>query len=365
MTAQINVENGIASAMFADVKAWHNLGQIVEGTQTWQETIKQANLDWKVEKHQLMTPWATKIDAWGMFRADNAVFLGAVGAQYEPIQNEYAFSFVDSLLEAADGAHYDSAGALGKGERIFVSAKIPFEFRIDGTDDKHLTYLLFVTSHDGSLSAQCKLTDVRVVCNNTLQQALNMGGAVTRIKHTKTAEERLERAKKMMAGANSGVMSLKSKLDALSKRVLDKDTYVNCLDRIFPKDAKDQSSPRRDNILKEITELFASNDDNAIPEVGGTAYNLLNGITEYTDHYRPTRITAGRQEYTIEQSRSEAALFGSGAQLKSKALDEIIKATEHCEIRQPQIYSIPGGKPSDVASKGGLLAEIIDATNIN
>lgn len=357
MTANINIENGKASAMYADTPAWHGLGQVVEGLQTWSETIVQAGLDWQVEKHQLFAPWGDQIDAWGMFRADNAEFLGAVGAKYEPIQNEYAFSFIDALLETANGAYYDSAGALGKGERVFVSAKIPYEFLIDGTDDKHLTYLLFVTSHDGSLSAQCKLTDVRVVCNNTLTQALRMNGSFVKIKHTKTAEERLEKAKQMMKNAEGGVMSLKTKLDTLSKRILDKETYMSSLDKIFPLDAKGQSSPRRDNVLKEITELFSHNDGDKIDGIKGTAYSLLNAVTDYTDHHRPTRLTEGRQAYTVEQSRAEASLFGSGAQLKSKALDDILKATEACKVREPKLFGIPGSKPSDVVSKLGNLVD--------
>lgn len=385
----IDKKTGEAAAMFADTPAWHKLGTVTKGAQDWQTTMRLAHLDFKVSKHQLLRPafnnkafsaytyedyQAIKpVKAFGMFREDTGAFLGAVGEQYTPIQNEYAFNFVDALLEAEGGAHYDSAGALGSGEIIFVSAKIPMAFRITGTDDVHETYLLFVTSHNGSLANQAKLTDVRVVCNNTLNMALRLNGSFIKIKHTKTAEEKLEKARKFLKNANDTVKSIREKFEILSKRELDKPSFIACLDKIFPDTKKDQEgadmTTRRANILRDVTELFAHNDDDAIPEIKGTAYNLLNAITEYTDHKRPTRITAGREMYTQEQGRAEAAVFGSGAQLKTKALEYILEETKDCKIKVPQPYMIPDQAQSkNLATDkpfSDTLMDIIDATKIN
>ena len=77
---------------------------------------------------------------------------------------------------------------------------------------------------------------------------------------------------------------------------------------------------------------------------------MLNAVTEYVDHNRTTRITEARKMYTPWQARVESAVFGSGATLKTNALDLILKETERCKVREPKIYS------------GSILDSVINAT---
>ena len=48
----------------------------------------------------------------------------------------------------------------------------------------------------------------------------------------------------------------------------------------------------------------------------GTAWGLLNSVTEYVDHHRRARS---------DDHRRDAAWFGQGAQLKQRAWDEAMK----------------------------------------
>lgn len=331
-------------AMFYDLEGgtpWHELGQAVRGCVTWEEAMQKAHLDFEVIKEQLSAPdrfGGSKIPAWGIFRADTGAFLGAAGAHYTPIQNRMAFEFVDALLSVEDGAHYESAGALGNGERIWCLARIPHDITIAGTEDKSLSYLMFCTSHDGSLAAQAKITSVRVVCRNTLTAAVNGNGQMLRVKHTKEAQARLDAAQRLMSKAVSGVKDLEEKLNLLALRKMTRESYEAVMDRLFPKakgeDGEEKTdSGRRRNTLDEIAQLFADNDRDAIPEVKGTAYALLNGVTNFADHFRMTRVTDSRPAYTIAQSRAESALFGSGAALKENALDIILEETMRNPLR--------------------------------
>lgn len=327
---------------FGSEAAWHGLGQVVNGARSWSEVIDLAGLNWTVEKQRLFDERGKEIDYFGIFR-DGLHFLGAVGANYTPIQNADAFAFVDALLSVENGAHYESAGALGKGERLWTLARIPHDFEVV-SGDAHKTYLLFSTSHDGSLAATAKITSVRVVCNNTLNQALALNGSFARVKHTADAQNKLERARLMMGNAVKNVSDLREK-PALSSRMLDKETYLSCIDRLFPPsleaDGTAKQSTRRDNIVLAFSRLFESNDKDAFPSIRGTAYNLLNAVTEYTDHFRSTRIAVdrpkSREMELVTVSRKESALFGTGADFKARALEVITDATKECKAKSAPV----------------------------
>jgi phage/plasmid-like protein (TIGR03299 family) len=320
-------------------KPWHGLGQTTAGAVTWEEATKQAGLDWTVSKHQLTSPIDGRlIDSYGIFRDDNQNFLGNVGSVYEPIQNSAAGTALDILLEAEKGAHYESAGALGTGSKIWYLARVPHDFSITGTADKHETYLMFTSAHDGTESALIKLTTVRVVCQNTLNAALRQGMASLRVRHTASGTERLEAASKLIGGITATVKTLSDKLNILASRKVGKTECRQVMEKVFGEDWS--ASTKKKNNAMEIARLFDSNDRDAIPEVRGTAYNLLNACTEWSDHYKGVRQTSGRSGMSEQQIRKQGALFEYD-NWKDQVLDSILQITAACPTKDLQPVSVP------------------------
>ena len=134
-------------------------------------------------------------------RTDTEQVLGVVGKDYEVVQNVDAFSFFDAIV-GGDGIQYETAGALGKGERIFITAKLPGYIKV-GNDDLIEKYLFLTTSHDGYGSILAAFTPVRIVCANTLNAALRNYSNSIKIRHTANAKQRLEQAHKVMGIANN------------------------------------------------------------------------------------------------------------------------------------------------------------------
>jgi phage/plasmid-like protein (TIGR03299 family) len=356
MAHNIMMVNGRGAVALNHTAAWHNLGTVVNGAMTWVEAMDKALLNWEVEKHQLLSSLTgTPVEAWGMFKMNghegHPVFLGAVGNNYTAIQNKFAFDFVDAILEADCDAHYEAAGALGNGERIWCLAKVNGETRIQGTNDVHQHYLLFATSHDGSMAATCKLTTVRVVCQNTLTSALNQAGSFMRVKHTAQASDRLEAAKKLIMGVKGQIGKIEEKFNELAHRKVTKDSFTAVMKKVF---GDFEDSARVKNQVLEVAKLFESNDRNAIPEIKGTAYNLLNAITEYEDHVAGFRRTDRREGMSPNAIRSENALFGIGASLKEKALEVITLETAN----DPRL----GAKSIQTNGLSPLLNDILNAT---
>ncbi len=132
MAHNINFNEQTSKHSFFSVKekAWHGLGQIIEGYPTSAEGLKFAGLDYAVEKRKLFTydnenqhgnpgtdiiiPEIEVPNFYANVRTDNEAVLGVVGKDYEVVQNVDAFSFFDSIV-GGDGIQYETAGALGKG----------------------------------------------------------------------------------------------------------------------------------------------------------------------------------------------------------------------------------------------------------
>jgi hypothetical protein len=131
----LNEQTGKHSFFSVKEKAWHGLGQIVDQYPTSGEALQFAGLDYEVTKediftanydgdNQLVDHTKKIISHFATMRKDTGAVLGVVGKDYEIVQNKDAFAFFDAIV-GGEGIQYETAGALGNGERIFITAKLP------------------------------------------------------------------------------------------------------------------------------------------------------------------------------------------------------------------------------------------------
>lgn len=134
------------------------MGQVVQDYPTSEEAIRFAGLDYEVEKSPLFTKGTglkelqdelimndSELEVPNYFaniRTDNNTVLGVVGKDYQIVQNREAFSFFDAIVGGGDGILYETAGALGNGERIFITAKLPDYIRVGNGDDITEKYIV-------------------------------------------------------------------------------------------------------------------------------------------------------------------------------------------------------------------------------
>jgi phage/plasmid-like protein (TIGR03299 family) len=72
-----------------------------------------------------------------------------------------------------------------------------------------------------------------------------------------------------------------------------------------------------DRAAKSVQQLLAGRGKGSnLTSAAGTAWGLVNGVTEFVDHHRRARS---------DDHRLDAAWFGQGAALKQKAWDEALK----------------------------------------
>lgn len=350
-------ENGIVSAAYATGKnglPWHALGQMVENAMTWTEAYKLAQLDWTVNKQELFiknTLWTPENGQAKGYKVPNQFaitrddvqgpnsVIGVVGNTYEPTQNIEIGGWIDNVLEQIDGAHYEAAGVLGHGERVWALARVPFNASIG--EDKHETYILFMSAHDGSMSNTIMLTDVRVVCQNTLNFALSRDAkdAMIKVRHTSGAKEKLNKiTDDIQTGLKQDVDSLKAKFEKIIDWKINPLAISNVFTKVFGENwhVKEDSNKIQQKKIARVIELMQNNDNNAIPEQKGTGMGMLNAITNFVDHERPSRVTSSSGYSTMEQARADSSWVGSGAALKQSTLDLILE-----EVDAPETSNNP------------------------
>jgi len=313
-----NQQTGKHSFFSTKEKAWHNLGQIVSDYPTSSEAIKFAGLDYKVLKlpNQHHFPDG-KIDisssSYFTYRTDSLEILGdKLGPDYEVVQNTDAFSFFDSIVGGKDGILYETAGALGKGERIFITAKLPDYIRV-GYDDLIEKYLFLTTSHDGTGSITAAFTPVRIVCNNTLNAALSNMANCIKIRHTQSAQDKLKQAHKVMGISNSlsdelsQIFNQWAKVRITDKQVLNliqqavapsKEVLQNVLDG-----REDEYSSYFKNVCSDVCEYAFASHTQQTATTKGTLFGAYNAITGYYQNVK---------EFKNEESKLKSIQFGTG-----------------------------------------------------
>src|SRR5690606_29505366 len=82
-----------------------------------------------------------------------------VSDSYSIVQNEDHAAFLNTLVEES-GAHFELAGSVDSGRKVFLSMKMPGHIQVGGVDPIDLS-LLAINSHDGSMSFTLGVMPVR------------------------------------------------------------------------------------------------------------------------------------------------------------------------------------------------------------
>ena len=160
----------VESMFYTRETPWHGLGTKVEESPCSEEALITAGLDWDVVQEPIYTGNEELINGYkANIRDTDRKVLGVVTNRYKVVQNRDAFSFTDRLL--GEGVRYETAGSLQGGRRVWLLAHMPRDYIISG--EKFSPYLLFSNTHDGSGAVKVALTPIRVVCQNTLNLALD------------------------------------------------------------------------------------------------------------------------------------------------------------------------------------------------
>ncbi len=314
----------VETMAYAGEKPWHGLGNKLTTLQPIDVWKRQAGMDWMIEESEVR--YITGNDTVGaihsfpeqkvLYRSDTKRPLAVVSKRFQVVQPEEVLEFYRDLTEDA-GFELETAGVLREGKKFWALARTGQSTTLKGKDQVN-GYLLLATACDGSLATTAQFTSVRVVCNNTLQIALGDNRGAVKVPHRSAFDA--DAVKQQLGITVAPWARFVNQMKDLVACPVDPDSVEGLLRRVLVYPGQVGKAPVvNEQAVRSVRALYDGGGRGAqLASSRGTAWGLLNSVTEYVDHHRRARS---------DDHRREAAWFGQGAQFKQRAWDEMLQLT--------------------------------------
>ena len=301
----------ISSMAYTGETPWHGLGNHLSENQPIHIWLKEAGMDWTIEQSDVLfnadnsalhiRPYS---DSKVLFRSDSLTPLSVVSNRYKVVQPHEVLNFYKDLVSVG-GFELETAGVLKGGRKLWALAKTGQEAKIKG-NDRIKAYLLLATSCDGTLCTTAQFTSVRVVCNNTLQLATRDSNGAVKVPHSTQFDP--SQVKEALGIGFASWESFMTNLKQLSQRTVSPQEADSFIRSVLNEPELTEDNVQGSRIFQTVNSLYQGKGmGSELSSASGTAWGLVNAMTEYVDHHRRPRN---------QDNRLDSAWFGQGALLK-------------------------------------------------
>jgi phage/plasmid-like protein (TIGR03299 family) len=361
MSHEITIRaNGFAEFAYLGESAWHGLGQSITEflaakgrtveSATEQDWLEAAGMDYKLLRSKVRyfadRDGAVQLEIpeqHVLFRSDNRAAMGIVSAKYKTVQPATLVGFFRNLVSDL-GFKLETMGTLFDGKKYWCLAKVGQAFTFK-SGDRIEGYLLLATSCDGSSKTTARFVLTRVVCNNTLTAAMSEGSkhvvnlshrcdfdakriqdelGIPQVQEIGAAMESLTQVRMSDSKAEDFVRNLLRPTEAAPEKTPEQlqaeasADFARLMGKpyVLPIMAPDSASTRAPKGEAEILRLFRGGAIGSdIAGVRGTAWGMLNAVTEYVDH---------RASAKTPSHRMQSAMFNGGDEMKTSAFQQLL-----------------------------------------
>lgn len=301
MAHELEMVNGEASMIYSGELPWHGLGFRIPRNVPWEIGFVKCGADFHVARAKLQTETGSHVPGhFALQRTDTGRVLSVVSDRYSVIQNRDAFRLFGEAFGSAAVLH--TAGVLKNGAEVWGLAELP-PTAILG--ENHRRFLLVTTGHGSRKALKVIPTATRVVCANTLAVALGGSTDGITIRHSGDVDAKLSAAGEALNAAYAEFNAYAETAERLANRTLTGSERQELLETVFGENKE---------AISRAAFLAQHGKGQRGSAIVGSAYALLQGITNYVDH--ETRAARSRNV----NRRFAVATLGAGARVKSKAL---------------------------------------------
>ena len=301
----------VETMFYVGEKPWHGLGKEIKKCVKSEDAIKLAELDWDVIPMPIYDQFGREIHGYKINqRSTDNKNLGVVTNRYKIVQNREAFAFTDALL--GEGVVYETAGSLASGKRVWMLARMENTTLAEENIDP---YLVFTNSHDGTGAVRVAISPIRVVCQNTLNLALNNASRHWSCAHKGDIQSKLDEARSTLSNAKLYMDALEEEFGELKLKTITETQVKAMTELLLQNEFKDlikrididskvvdfdkaKAAKRAEESLNrkrtDIINLYMEKPD--LKETPHTAFRFVNAVSDYATHTNDHKNTRNYQE---------------------------------------------------------------------
>ena len=140
------------------------------------------------------------------------------------------------------------------------------------------------------------MTPIRVVCQNTLNLALNSAKRIWTTKHTENVMSRVHEARETLLLAEAYMGELGRGIDELSRIRLSDRKAMELMQEFFPVTEEMNGVQKKNNLrlLEDLKQRYWDAPD--LSNVGRNGYRFINAVSDFATHADPLRKTRNYNE---------------------------------------------------------------------
>lgn len=231
-------------------------------------------------------------------RDDTNAPLGVVTDQFGLINHAQMGEIIETILGETN-VKYETAGVVKGGETVYCLVRLDEPYFgpgdvVNGEPVAQFPFLALLNSHNGAGACKVTLTQVRVVCWNTVQAADaegNRHGRQFSFRHVGNPMERVEDARAALMGARKDAARWQAVMEELYGVTVDEEFKSRFLSEFIPTPPKGAVSDRvMSNVRRDQTTFMRLlNESETNAHLSHTALGVFNASVEFLDHVRGYR----------------------------------------------------------------------------
>lgn len=287
---------------------WDKVGTDLSGVKSITEALSKAKLDFVVEKRPIYTSVGDlmpQVHGWCSTVGTDGKIRGVVKESYEVIDNSDAFTLAEALHDEGN-LEFVRGGETYRGMSYLIMS-LP-EFKV--LDDNMKLYFILQNSFNGQQALKAAIAPLRIVCQNQFRLAFRDADNTVAIRHTSTAQGRMDQARTMLGYAGEYITEFQKYAEKLASIKVTRSQINQFVNAMFPcKDDVSKMTLERHNVLTaDFNSCYKAKD---LANFKGTAWGLLNAWQDFETHsvgFKPKAQAADYKFMQLANSGSNKAV---------------------------------------------------------
>ena len=260
------------------VNTWTNIGKNINTTD-FSELLELANLNYIVSTEDAFIKFNNeeiKVPNKKIAVRDDGHIYGFVSENYNIIQNADAFDFINYIDE---DIKFVKAGETYNG-LVYIIGELP---EVNVLGDKFIPHIIFQNSFNGGYSLATSICPLRIVCQNQFNIAFKESNSTFLIRHTKNADTKMKIAGDTLRNISHYMKIFNEKAELFASRKVTPTLVEKFINHMFPENEA-MTEKALNNLEEEKNKFLAAYNNEDNKNFKGTAWGLINGLTDYITH---------------------------------------------------------------------------------